>query len=312
MRANDNPRCTWTLFEEPYWLDAVAPGQWDAVVVKQNEQVIGRLPYAAKRRYGLNAVSKPWFTPWLGPWICLAGAKLANELSHQHEILENLLKGLPASNRTLISCAPEFRNLMAFHWNGFDLRLGYTYRLTNLEDQQSLWSNLRENVRRNCRKAEKVIIVNRERGISTVIAAMDKTFKRQGMDASASFPALERIDETMNRRNQRAIYSAEDAQGRVHAVVYVVYDDRHTFYLAGGGDPALRDSGAQVLAMWHAVKDTHGRSRVFDFEGSMIRSIETYLRGFGPQLVPRFTAYKSSFAVRLFEAVGVGSIRGRF
>jgi hypothetical protein len=310
VRDNAKMRCGWTLFEEPYWLDAAAPGQWDAVEVKQNGQIIGRLPYTTKRRYGLRALSTPWFTPWLGPWIRPAGAKLANELSRQHEILGKLVAGLPKAHKTLIACAPEFQNLMAFHWAGFDLKLGYTYRLANLGDQQSLWNEMRDNTRYTCRKAEKIIAINRERDIATVIAAMEKTFKRQGMDASASFPALERIDDTMNRRNQRAIYSAEDAQGRVHAAVYVVYDDRHAFYVAAGGDPALRNSGAQALAMWHAIKDTCGRSQIFDFGGSMVRSIEGFVRGFGPQQMPRFTAYRSSRAVRLCEAVA--SPRSRF
>lgn len=297
---------SWTLFEEPYWLDAVAPGQWDAVEVKQNGQVIGRLPYATKRRYGFKALSMPWFTPWLGPWISPARAKLANELGHQHEILEKLVEGLPRADRILIACAPEFPNLLGLYWSGFDLKLAYTYRLTDLGDDQRLWNAMRDNVRNKCRKAQKITVVNRERDISTVIAAMEKTFKRQGMNGSASFPALERIDETMSRRNQRAIYSAEDAKGRVHAAIYVVYDDRHTVYIAGGGDPDLRDSGAHALVMWQAIKDTYGRSQVFDFEGSMVRSIETFVRGFGPHQVPRFTAHRSSLAIRLAEAIGIG------
>jgi hypothetical protein len=302
----------WTLFEEPYWLDAVAPGQWDAVEVKQNGLVVGRLPYVLKRRFGFTAVTKPWFTPWLGPWIQPTGAKLANELGHQHNVLEKLVAGLPKADRTFISCPPEFQNLMAFHWAGLDLRVGYTYRLTDMGDCQALWDGMRENVRRNCRKAEKVTVINCGHDVGTVIAAMEKTFKRQGIDNSASYPALERIDEALGRRGQRAIYAAEDAQGRVHAAIYMVYDDRHSFYLCGGGDPALRDSGAHALAMWHAIKDTGGRSRVFDFEGSSFRPIETFVRGFGSQQVPRYAAYRSSSIVGFLEAHGVGSIRGRF
>jgi hypothetical protein len=303
-------RCSWTLFEEPYWLDAVAPGAWDAVEIRRDGRAVGRLPYAMKRRYGLKAISLPRFTPWLGPWIRSSGGKLPNELSHQHQILETLLKGLPKTCRTLISCAPEFQNLMAFHWGGFDLGFAYTYRLSNLGDEQHLWSNLRDTVRRLCRKAEKVTVINREPNLGKFIAVMEKTFVRQGMEMSETFRVLERIDETMSRRNQRTIYSAEDAHRRVHAAAYVVYDDRHAFYLAGGSDPALRESGAHALALWHAVKDTSGRSQIFDFEGSMNRSIEYFVRGFGSKQVPRFLARRSVPAVRLFELLA-GS-RSRF
>jgi hypothetical protein len=305
MHRDADQRCSWTLFEEPFWLDTVAPGNWDAVEIKQDGRVIGRLPYVTKRRYGLEALSTPWFTPWLGPWIRPAGAKPTNELSHNHQTLEKLIKGLPKAHKTLIACAPEFQNLMAFHWQGFELKVAYTYRLTDLDHDQRIWNDMRDTVRRLCRKAEKATEINRERDIATFISVMKKTFDRQGKDVSASFPALERIDETMSRRNQRTIYTAEDAQGRVHAAVYVVYDDRHAFYLAGGGDPALRDSGAHALAMWNAIKDSRGRSKIFDFEGSMVRSIEYFIRGFGPQQVPRFTAYRSSPFVTLVESLAM-------
>jgi len=303
---DDDQRCNWTLFEEQYWLDAVAPGRWQAVEIRQDGQVVGRLPYATKRRFGLTALGSPTLTPWGGPWIKPSGAKLANELGHQHEVLEQLIQGLPRADRATISCAPEFQNLMAFHWAGYGLKLGYTYRLSDLGNSQRLWDDMRENVRRGCRKAERLTEISAEHGVGTVIAAMEKTFRRQDMDMSGWFPTLERIDDVMGRRNQRAIYAAEDAQGRIHAAVYIAYDDRHSFYLCGGGDPELRNSGAHALTLWHAIKDSATRSQMFDFEGSMVRNIETFVRGFGPRQVPRFTASRSSAGMKLLEAMGFG------
>jgi lipid II:glycine glycyltransferase (peptidoglycan interpeptide bridge formation enzyme) len=202
-----------------------------------------------------------------------------------------------------VPCAPELSNLMAFHWAGFDLRLGYTHRFENLASEELLWKGMRDKTRNLCRKAEKLTVINRTPTVASFIAVLEKTFKRQDIDISSSFPLFERMDEVMARRQQRAIYSAEDAQGRVHAAVYVVFDDRHTFYLAGGGDPALRDSGAHALAMWHAIKDSGARSKVFDFEGSMVPTIEHFVRGFGPRLVPRYTAEKETRALRLYRAM---------
>ncbi len=36
------------LFQQPWWLDAVAPGAWDAVVAEHGGRVVGRLPYVKK------------------------------------------------------------------------------------------------------------------------------------------------------------------------------------------------------------------------------------------------------------------------
>jgi len=305
----DETATTWSLFEEPYWLDCVAPGAWHAVELKRDGQIIGRLPYAIKRRYGVSAVSTPWFTPWLGPWIRPSGGKQARELSHQHEVLTALIKGLPKVQRTLIACAPEFHNLMAFHWAGYNLKVGYTHRLTSLGDEQALWAGMRDTARNKCRKAEKATAVNTGRSIGDFISILQKTFHRQGKDFSASFPVLERIDDAMRARNQRALYCVEDAKGRIHAARYVAFDERHCFSLAAGGDPELRDSGADALATWHAIKDAGKRSRIFDFLGSMIRPIEIFVRDFGPSQVPRFSATRSSRWLKIFEALG-GRFRG--
>ena len=33
------------IFEEPWWLDIVAPGEWHEATVEENGKVIARLPY---------------------------------------------------------------------------------------------------------------------------------------------------------------------------------------------------------------------------------------------------------------------------
>lgn len=291
-----------SLFEEDYWLDVTAPGSWEKAEVKRDGRVIGRMPYVVKRRYGLTAVSTPRYTPWLGPWIETSGGKGANEIGHQHEVLGQLVQGLPKAQRVLISCAPEYTNLMALHWAGYSLQFAYTYRLTDLSDHDQLWRNMRDKTRNASRKAEKVTVVNTERTLEEVMPVLDKTYKRQGVDLSASYATLERIEAAMAPRGQRTIYSAEDAKGRIHAFAYVVFDERHCFYLAGGGDPELRDSGGQTLAMWHAIKNAGSHSRIFDFEGSMLPGIEQFVRGFGPVLTPRYAARWNSAGLQLADA----------
>jgi hypothetical protein len=199
---------SWTLFEEPYWLNAVAPGEWQALEVKERDKVVGRLPIVQKVRSGVQAVSVPVFTPWLGPWV-RRPTETDVDGSDEYEILSAPIKQLPSAQRILIPCAPELTNLMPFQWAKFDLRLGYTHRLDNLQSEEALWSGLRSEVRSRCRKAEKLTVVNRAPSIQSFIEVLEKTFKRQNMDISSSFPVFERMDEVMSRRKQRAIYSAE-------------------------------------------------------------------------------------------------------
>ena len=97
------------LFEEPYWLDCVAPGDWHAVELKQDGQIIGRLPYFIKRRYGVSAISTPWFTPWLGPWIRAEWEKAAKRAEPPAPSTTNWSKGFQRYKRRLSSALPSFK-----------------------------------------------------------------------------------------------------------------------------------------------------------------------------------------------------------
>jgi Acetyltransferase (GNAT) domain len=298
-----------SLFDEAYWLDAVAPGQWHAVEIHRDGILMGRLPYVIKKRFGFNAISTPLYSNWLGPWIRPSGGKPTTELSHQHQILEELAKGLPKADRTYIAAAPEFTNLMALHWAGFQLSFGYTHRLdVGAASVEQLWDGLRDTVRRQIRKAQKLTHVTATRSVADFSKILIKTFARQGKDVSGSVPTLERIDAVMGPRNQRKIYCAEDQEGNIHAAVYVVYDERHVFYIAGGGDPAFRQSGAHSLAMWTAILDAREKASIFDFVGSMVPGIEYFVRGFGATQTPRMMAEKYSTVGRV--ALALRTIRG--
>ena len=74
--------------------------------------------------------------------------------------------------------------------------------------------------------------------------------------------------------------------GRVHAAMLLVWDERRCYYLQGGGDPALRNSGAHSLLVWEAIQRAASKSRLFDFEGSMVESVERFFRAFGARQSP--------------------------
>jgi len=51
--------------------------------------------------------------------------------------------------------------------------------------------------------------------------------------------------------------------------------------LAIGSDPQWRSEGSIPLMIWHAIQRFNGSHQTFDFEGSMIPTIEKFFRSFG-------------------------------
>ena len=78
----------------------------------------------------------------------------------------------------------------------------------------------------------------------------------------------------------------------MHAAIYLVWDKYSAYYLIGGSDPKLRNSGATSLALWEAICFASTVTKSFDFEGSMIESVERFFRGFGGNQVSYFHIWK--------------------
>lgn len=152
------------------------------------------------------------------------------------------------------------------------------------------------------RKARKQLVVRSDLGLDRFLDLNAQTFERQGLPLPYSRELVVRLDSACREHHCSKIFFAEDAQGRVHAAAYIVWDEQAAYYLMGGADPELRSSGATSLVLWEAIQFAAGVTRTFDFEGSMIESIERYFRAFGARQKPYCRVTKAN-SLRLRAAL---------
>ena len=288
------PAPSYNLFQEPWWLDAVAEGEWDEVVVKRGGQVAARLPFVRKKKLGRTWLLQPKLTPWLGPWLRSSNAKLANRLAEEKELMQELIDALPQFDLFRQSFSPEVTYWLPFYWRGFGQTTRYTYRLFDLTDLAGIWAGVRDNVRREIRKARKSVVVRSDLDIDCFARVWALTFERQGVRMPVNTELLRRLDIACEARNSRKMFFAEDAQGKIHAAGYLVWNADCAYYLMAGGDPDLRNSGAGSHITWEAITFASTVSRQFDFEGSMIEPVERFFRAFGGRPVAYFSLSKLS------------------
>lgn len=290
-----------SLFQKEWWLEAVAPGQWDVVVVKKGDEVAARLPFFIEKKYGLTALTQPPLTPILGPWLRTTDAKHAKQLSAQKELIWELLEKLPQHDLFSQSLHPSITNWLPFYWKGFEQTTRYTYVLDDLTNLDAIWSSFSEQARRNVRKAQNKVTVKTDMDVEFFLDINEKTFLRQQKKLPYSRELVKRIDSAARHQNARQIFHAEDSAGRVHAAIYILWDDRSAYYMMGGEDPELRNSEASSLLIWHAIKFASKVSGVFDFEGSMIQPIERFFRGFGAKQSPYSHITRASNKLKVFQ-----------
>lgn len=284
-KANDD-HCSNAIFQQPWWLDAVAPGCWAEATVERDGRVIARLPYVVRGRGPLRVLTMPPLTATLGPWVQHSQARPARALSRDMELLSALEAALPRADVFSQQFSPGMLNALPFSWAGYRLEVQYTYRLEGLDSEEKLWKGLRGNIRWDIGKARKRLVVRDDLGVDEFHAVWAKTFARQGLRPPASLADLERIDAACAARDAREMLFAVDEADRVHAVAYTVWDDKAAYYLLGGGDPDLRNSGATSLLVWELIMRARQVTDVFDFEGSMIEPLDRFFRAFGGRQTP--------------------------
>lgn len=290
----DRSATAYNLFQEPWWLDAVAAGEWEEVSVKRGGQVVARWPFVRRQRLGTTWLMQPKLTPYLGPWLRASDGKLANRIVDEKELMEELIDELPKFDVFRQCFSPEVTYWLPFYWRGFSQTTRYTYRLSDLTNVSNLWNGLQHNTRRVVRKAQKRVIVRNDLGIDAIARMWSYTFARQRADVPVPTEVLYRIDDACQKRACRKMFFAEDARGRIHAAVWVVWSNDCAYYLMGGGDPELRDSGAGTLVLWEAITFAATVTRQFDFEGSMLAPIERFFRSFGGMPISYFALTKLS------------------
>ena len=277
------------LFSQAWWLDAVAgTDNWSAVVALRKEEVVGALPFVWSYRWGRKMITQPRLTQTLGPWIRPSDAKYANALAFEKDVLGALADGLPGFDmyRQNWDCARQ--NWLPFYWRGYRQSTRYTYVLPDISNSDNLWSGFQGDIRGNIRKAEARFGVRVRLGesIRELIPVLRKTFERQGKRFPFSEQFLYSVDEAAAAENKRAIILGEDAEGRLHAGTYIVWQGDTAYQLLNGYDPELRQSGAGSFCVWSAIQEAALHVTRYDFEGSMLEPVERFFRAFGAKQVP--------------------------
>jgi hypothetical protein len=287
------------IFQEPWWLDAVAPGSWRSLEIVRNDQLVARMPIVTSRRFGFRIIRNPPLTPTLGPWLRAFDGSGLKRLASEKDLLTGLIDQLPHSDYFEASFHHQLTNWLPFYWRGFEQTTRYTYVLQDLSDLDRIWGRLHESVRRNIRKARRELAVRTDLSLDRLLDLSALTFRRQGQELPFTRDLAGRIDAACEFRNARRMFFAEDLKGRIHAALYVVLDKHCAYYLLGGADPQFRSSGAQNLLLWEAIQFASRQGIDFDFEGSMIEPIERVFRSFGARQVPYLQVFCSRPLTRL-------------
>ncbi len=265
------------LFEQPWWMEAVAPGNWRVFLVEEGGQLLARWPVAAY----LREITTPQLTQTSGFWMNPDIAPADPRFTERKRITNLLLDQLPPGIRTDLNLDPAVTYFLPMVWRDFLVEPKVSYRFHDVGDSELLFRGFSPKTRQCIRNAERKVRVEVSEDIDPLIGLLDKTFGRQKIRNPWSPELIRRL--FMACRDHRAcrLIYARDKEGRYHSGNLYVYDEKVCYALLSGSDPDLVASGARTLLAWEGIRYASGVSAAFDFEGSMVEGIEHYFRQFG-------------------------------
>jgi len=285
------------LFSQDWWMDAVCGEEnWDVLVVEKDQRIIAALPYYLKKKIFLRCIVQPPFTTTHGIWLKYPpGQKYVQKLSYEREVISNIIKQIDDLRVHVFmqDFHYSFTNWLPFAWNNFKQTNRYTYILEDLTNLASVFDSFKPAIRAEIRKAARRVTINEDCELETLYKLLQKSYERQKLPIPYKFEQLLRLDQVCRERKCRKILFAVDEQKNIHTACYFVWDETYVYYLLAGTDRLWRNSGANSLLVWEAIKMTAAMAKKFNFDGSSLEPIERFVSSFGGRQKPCFRIYRS-------------------
>lgn len=292
--------CTKTyvpIFSQPWWLDAVCGSEnWGVHVLEKSGNFLGAMPYYVENRNGYEIITKAHHSQNNGIIMSyLPKMKYVSMLDRQEEVINEMCDYIEklGVDKYEQQYHYSFTNYLPFKWRGYDAMVRYTYVIEDTSDMNKVIAEFNYIIRNEIKKAEKCVVVKEGLDIETFYALNKMSYDRQNMEVPFSLNLVRRIEEACSTRECRKILYAEDANGNIHSVAYIVWDDESVYYLINGTDPRFKSSQANALLIRESIRVASQLGKKFDFEGSVIKSIEHAFRSFGAKQKLYFRIYKS-------------------
>lgn len=273
------------IYSKPWWLDAVCgPENWDVWLYDTGEQILAAMPYYMEQRGPYRYITKAPLTQNNGIiFLEDPRRKPIKEAELQGKIIDAACNFIEELHLDVYEqqYPHTFQNWSPFFWRNYTNVLRYTYIIEDTSDMEKIWADFAPAYRNEIRKGQRLTTVNTEIMPSAFYAEHEKVFLKQGRNCPFSYEFWLRLYEACKAHNSCQMFSAQDEEGSIHALLFLVWDERSVYHLLGGYMPEFSSSQAYPALVYHGIQFAHEKGLAYDFEGSMIQRIAKSFRQFG-------------------------------
>lgn len=270
-------------------------------IYKDEHQLIGGFYFLKIKKYGFSFIKLPPYTPHCGLFFKSENSNQSSKNNFSKELMDEVCQFISQQNAalTILAFPSSINDFQPFIWNKFKVVPNYTYRIQLENSMENIISNFDSKNRNAINKAIKEELVTEINGL-TKLELFDFFYKSlKATDANIYEQELKRI--FLNFSDDSNSFSiAARLKGDLIGLVFCVYDENTCYYLLGGVNKNVRVGGVTNLLIQKSIERAKQLGcKIFDFEGSMLKGVEKFFRGFGPELVPYFTVNKAKLPIEM-------------
>lgn len=294
------------LFLQYWWMELVCEGkQWDVALVHDatGSRVDAALPYLLGTRLNFRYILQPQLTQFNGPWFRPDPSRSENQrLEFEKAMSDQLISQLNQLRLAyfLQNFSPSVTNWLPFYWNGFSQTTRYTYRIEDISNPEQVFAQFDKGRRQKpIHRLEERYSQVEDISAADFASFHEQYWRSRGEKDLLSQEFIIRVVSGVLARHQGLLLGLRDQEGVLRVARFVVFDDSSAYSLLSALHPEHHENGTSPLLFWHLIQRLSGKTKAFDFEGSMDPGIEQSYRLYGAHQTPYFQVEKCNS--RLFH-----------
>lgn len=284
------------IYSKPWWLDAVCgEDNWDVWIYKKDNHILAAMPYYKEVRGSYHYITKAPLTQNNGIiFLEDQTRKKTRQAKFEEEIIGHACDFIDSLNLDVYEQQYQhsFTNWLPFSWRNYSCLTRYTYVIDETSDLESVERNFTQDCRRMIERGRRATSICNDMNYEDFYKYHELVFKKQGLNCPFSFQLWERLYYSAIKNNSGSIFYAKDKNNNIHAILFLVWDERYVYHLLGGSMPEYSVSQAYAYLTYHGISIAHKMGLSYDFEGSMIERISKAFRRFGGDPKPYFRIRK--------------------
>ena len=270
-----------------FYLDAMCK-KWDALIMNDYEAV---MPLTWNKKYGIYYLYQPFYTAQLGVF----GNKLSSS------IVQAFLENVPVKFKYWDFYMNE-KNL--FDLPGFQTYERSNYLLPLEESYSNLSAQYSKSHTRNIRRATQAgHFVKKNIPVEDIISLAKEQARNFSPIKERDYSNFSKLYSYLQKKGMAINYGVYSPQHQLVASSGWFFSHGRAYYILVGNHPEGRISGASHLMIDSFIKEHAGQKLLLDFEGSDIKGIAWFYKGFGAakESYPGIKFNKLPRIVKLFK-----------